>query len=126
MERLFELEADTMGEDWLLALQDELTKPYFGTVSMRPQGSERSWLMDKLKEFILTEQRKGKVFPPGEERLWTHPTRNELMRSRRHIFLVSSLSPEGYKSGHCRYVGRPALAARRHTHVAGQDPYHVR
>lgn len=27
------LEVDTMGEDWLVALQDELTKPYFLTVS---------------------------------------------------------------------------------------------
>lgn len=26
---LLELELDTLGEDWLLALQDELTKPYF-------------------------------------------------------------------------------------------------
>lgn len=29
---LLRTEVDTMGEDWLLALQDELTKPYFLTV----------------------------------------------------------------------------------------------
>jgi uracil-DNA glycosylase len=27
--KLLKLELDTLGEDWLLALQDELTKPYF-------------------------------------------------------------------------------------------------
>jgi uracil-DNA glycosylase len=26
---LLELELETLGEDWLIALQDELTKPYF-------------------------------------------------------------------------------------------------
>jgi len=30
---LLQLELDTLGEDWLLALQDELTKPYFVSVS---------------------------------------------------------------------------------------------
>jgi hypothetical protein len=30
---LLRMEVDTMGEDWLLALQDELTKPYFLSVS---------------------------------------------------------------------------------------------
>jgi len=30
---LLQLELDTLGEDWLLALQDELTKPYFVAVS---------------------------------------------------------------------------------------------
>jgi uracil-DNA glycosylase len=30
---LLRLELDTLGEDWLLALQDELTKPYFVAVS---------------------------------------------------------------------------------------------
>jgi hypothetical protein len=29
---LLQLELDTLGEDWLLALQDELTKPYFISV----------------------------------------------------------------------------------------------
>ena len=29
---LLELELDTLGEDWLLALQDELTKSYFISV----------------------------------------------------------------------------------------------
>lgn len=29
---LLQLELDTLGEDWLLALQDEFTKPYFLTV----------------------------------------------------------------------------------------------
>lgn len=32
---LLELELDTLGEDWLLALQDELTKPYFLSVGVR-------------------------------------------------------------------------------------------
>lgn len=31
---LLELELETMEEEWLLALQDELTKPYFLTVSL--------------------------------------------------------------------------------------------
>jgi hypothetical protein len=31
---LLQLELDTLGEDWLLALQDELTKPYFVAVSL--------------------------------------------------------------------------------------------
>lgn len=30
---LLEMELDTLGEDWLMALQEELTKPYFLTVS---------------------------------------------------------------------------------------------
>jgi uracil-DNA glycosylase len=30
---LLQLELDTLGEDWLLALQEELTKPYFISVS---------------------------------------------------------------------------------------------
>jgi len=30
------MELDTLGEDWLLALQDELTKPYFLKVRPRP------------------------------------------------------------------------------------------
>lgn len=46
---LLQLELDTLGEDWLLALQDELTKPYFLT----------------LKEFVTKEQQTKKVFPPG-------------------------------------------------------------
>ena len=29
---LLEMELDTLGEDWLLALQDELTRPYFLSV----------------------------------------------------------------------------------------------
>lgn len=29
---ILRMEVDTMGEDWLLALQDELTKPYFTNV----------------------------------------------------------------------------------------------
>ena len=29
---LLQLELDTLGEDWLFALQDELTKPYFLSV----------------------------------------------------------------------------------------------
>ena len=37
--RLLELEVDTMGEDWLLALQDEIVKPYFLTVSFDRQTS---------------------------------------------------------------------------------------
>ncbi|CAD6574079.1 MAG: uracil DNA glycosylase [Tremellales sp. Tagirdzhanova-0007] len=44
---LLELELDTLAEDWLLALQDELTKPYFLS----------------LKEFIVAEQKGKKVFP---------------------------------------------------------------
>lgn len=31
---LLQLELDTLGEDWLLALQEELTKPYF--ISVHP------------------------------------------------------------------------------------------
>ncbi|OCF31755.1 uracil-DNA glycosylase [Kwoniella heveanensis BCC8398] len=46
-----QLEIDTMGEDWLLALQDELTKGYFLS----------------LKDFITTEQRTKKVFPPAQD-----------------------------------------------------------
>ncbi|WVQ63174.1 uracil-DNA glycosylase [Kwoniella botswanensis] len=45
------LEIDTMGEDWLLALQDELTKSYFLN----------------LKEFVTNEQKTKKVFPPAED-----------------------------------------------------------
>ncbi|WVW80956.1 uracil-DNA glycosylase [Kwoniella bestiolae CBS 10118] len=45
------LEVDTMGEDWLMALQDELTKSYFLN----------------LKEFVTTEQKTKKVFPPAED-----------------------------------------------------------
>ncbi|RSH87763.1 uracil DNA glycosylase [Apiotrichum porosum] len=48
---LLELELDTLGEDWLLALQDELTKPYFLS----------------LKEFLIKEQSSKKVFPPAED-----------------------------------------------------------
>ncbi|KAI9633596.1 putative uracil DNA N-glycosylase [Dioszegia hungarica] len=44
-------ELDTMGEDWLLALQEELIKPYFTS----------------LKEFVTAEQAKKKVFPPADE-----------------------------------------------------------
>ncbi|WVQ95535.1 uracil-DNA glycosylase [Kwoniella sp. CBS 9459] len=46
-----QLEIDTMGEDWLLALQDELTKGYF-------LG---------LKDFVTTEQKTKKVFPPAQD-----------------------------------------------------------
>ncbi|WVF67974.1 uracil-DNA glycosylase [Kwoniella sp. CBS 6097] len=46
-----QLEIDTMGEDWLLALQDELTKGYFLS----------------LKDFVTTEQRTKKVFPPAQD-----------------------------------------------------------
>ncbi|BEJ16441.1 hypothetical protein CspHIS471_0510460 [Cutaneotrichosporon sp. HIS471] len=45
---LLKLELDTLGEGWLLALQDELTKPYF------------------LK-FIMVEQETKKIFPPPED-----------------------------------------------------------
>ena len=31
---VLDLELDTLGEDWLLALQDELTKPYFTSVRL--------------------------------------------------------------------------------------------
>ncbi|GMK54454.1 hypothetical protein CspeluHIS016_0110400 [Cutaneotrichosporon spelunceum] len=48
---LLKLELDTLAEDWLLALQDELTKPYFL----------------KLKRFIIDEQETKKVFPPAED-----------------------------------------------------------
>ncbi|WVQ70555.1 uracil-DNA glycosylase [Cryptococcus sp. DSM 104548] len=48
---LLELETKSMGEDWFLALQQEFTKPYFL----------------KLKEFVTTEQRTKKVFPPGQD-----------------------------------------------------------
>lgn len=34
VEPLLQLELDTLGEDWLLALQDELTKPYFLKVGL--------------------------------------------------------------------------------------------
>ncbi|WWC92190.1 uracil-DNA glycosylase [Kwoniella dendrophila CBS 6074] len=46
-----DLELNTIGEDWLLALQDELTKPYFLN----------------LKEFVTNEQKTKKVFPPAED-----------------------------------------------------------
>lgn len=36
---LLQLELDTLGEDWLLALQNELTKPYFVAVSPSPPPS---------------------------------------------------------------------------------------
>ncbi|KAL7423903.1 uracil DNA glycosylase [Cryptotrichosporon argae] len=48
---LLELELETMGEDWLLTLQAELTKPYFLA----------------LKEFVMAEQKSKKVFPPAED-----------------------------------------------------------
>jgi len=38
---LLELELNTLGEDWLIALQDELTKPYFLKVCLHP--SCRAW-----------------------------------------------------------------------------------
>ncbi|WVR08620.1 uracil-DNA glycosylase [Kwoniella sp. DSM 27419] len=46
-----QLELDTLGEDWLLALQDEFTKGYFLS----------------LRNFVTTEQRTKKVFPPAED-----------------------------------------------------------
>ncbi|CAK9786596.1 uracil-DNA glycosylase [Cutaneotrichosporon oleaginosum] len=49
--KLLQLELDTLGEDWLLALQDELTKPYFL----------------KLKQYVMSEQETKKVFPPAED-----------------------------------------------------------
>ncbi|WOO78783.1 Uracil-DNA glycosylase [Vanrija pseudolonga] len=48
---LLELELDTLGEDWLVALQDELTKPYFLA----------------LKEFVVAEQKSKQVFPPAAD-----------------------------------------------------------
>ncbi|TXT03858.1 hypothetical protein VHUM_04281 [Vanrija humicola] len=48
---LLELELDTLGEDWLIALQDELTKPYFLA----------------LKEFVVAEQKSKQVFPPAAD-----------------------------------------------------------
>ncbi|WVN89639.1 uracil-DNA glycosylase [Cryptococcus depauperatus CBS 7841] len=48
---LLELETSSMGEDWLLALQDEFTKPYF----------------IKLKERVIAEQKTKKVFPPAND-----------------------------------------------------------
>ncbi|KAK1923015.1 putative uracil DNA N-glycosylase [Papiliotrema laurentii] len=48
---LLRMEVDTMGEDWLLALQDELTKPYFLS----------------LKRFVTAEQKTKKVFPPAKD-----------------------------------------------------------
>ncbi|KAK8850427.1 uracil-DNA glycosylase [Kwoniella newhampshirensis] len=48
---LLALELDTLGEDWLLALQDELTKSYFLS----------------LKEFVTREQETKKVFPPAQD-----------------------------------------------------------
>ncbi|ORX41101.1 uracil-DNA glycosylase-like protein [Kockovaella imperatae] len=48
---LLVLEMETMGEDWLLALQDEFTKPYFL----------------QLKEFVVAEQKSKKVFPPADD-----------------------------------------------------------
>jgi hypothetical protein len=38
---LLQLELDTLGEDWLLALQDELTKPYFVAVSRSSSSMRR-------------------------------------------------------------------------------------
>jgi len=34
---ILRMEVDTLGEDWLLALQDELTKAYFLSVSYLPR-----------------------------------------------------------------------------------------
>lgn len=43
---LLELELDTLGEDWLLALQEELTKPYFLKVgpSVEAAGCVGDWI----------------------------------------------------------------------------------
>ncbi|RSH85182.1 uracil DNA glycosylase [Saitozyma podzolica] len=46
--QLLNMELNTLGEDWLVALQGELTKPYFLS----------------LKEFVTGEQERRKVFPP--------------------------------------------------------------
>ncbi|WWD20610.1 uracil-DNA glycosylase [Kwoniella shandongensis] len=48
---LLGLELDTLGEDWLLALQDELTKSYFLS----------------LKEFVTNEQKTKQIFPPAPD-----------------------------------------------------------
>lgn len=61
-----------MGEDWLLALQDEFTKSYFLQVCRRlPMFNiiAENGCADKdvqLKEFVTAEQRTKKVFPPGQ------------------------------------------------------------
>ncbi|ODN99426.1 uracil-DNA glycosylase [Cryptococcus wingfieldii CBS 7118] len=80
---LLELETKSMGEDWFLALQQEFTKPYFL----------------KLKEFVTTEQRTKKVFPPGM-------SRDEY--TRQDIYSWSTLCP----LKDVRVV------------IIGQDPYH--
>ena len=87
---LLKTEVETMGEDWLLALQDELTKPYFLTVRLcvepawlglssvlrlrvgtTPVGSRHSsakgMLKVQLKEFITAQQASKKVFPPADD-----------------------------------------------------------
>ena len=101
--RLLELEVDTMGEDWLLALQDEIVKPYFLTVSFRPKdldGADR-----QLKEFVTKEQAKGKVFPPGEV-LLTNLDSKLLMKSRGRICLVKTLPLERSTSSYHRSARR--------------------
>ena len=63
---LLELELDTLAEDWLLALQDELTKPYFLSVLESTLGRSMGADASQLKEFIVAEQKGKKVFPLGE------------------------------------------------------------
>lgn len=40
MAEMLELEVDTMGEDWLVTLQDEFRKSYFTTVGCRTDYQE--------------------------------------------------------------------------------------
>lgn len=53
-----------MEEEWLLALQDELTKPYFLNVRFK-HSINIPVLTCQLKKFVMAEQKAKKVFPPG-------------------------------------------------------------
>lgn len=51
LRQLLQLEIDTMGDDWFVALRGEFVKPYFRD----------------LKSFIVKEQQTQKVFPPAND-----------------------------------------------------------
>jgi hypothetical protein len=105
---ILRMEVDTMEEDWLLALQDELTKPYFtnvrlvlvGPLQCRRPG--RTWAHFQLKRFVTAEQKSKKIFPPGE--IFGQALGVPAECSLRRVPMVDLVSAERRAGGDRRYV----------------------
>ncbi|KAK4687711.1 uracil-DNA glycosylase, partial [Tremellales sp. Uapishka_1] len=105
---LLQLELETMGEDWLLALQDEITKPYFLSVRLENDIAVKRLTGSQLKEFIVEEQKTKKVFPPGEH----------AASSLNPVMLTQTTAKDIYSWSRLCHLKDVRVV------IIGQDPYH--